>query len=213
MVGAVLAAGTPTWASDTTPRRFEDVVIAASGRIGPVEGHTFRIGRTVEKQVLRIEGRPDGGRATKVVGGNGTIVGRDLTYTLRTGKRSTCYRAYEFTSKRGKTLQDFRSNCTHLKTAHGTRVGMTAIRAIANEGRKPENPPPPFGQTDNCALMEAWGISVPNGSRHLVVWLATKPYFDFDPPDYRDVTDIAVYGPKSVALAATCKGTARAADQ
>lgn len=131
---------------------------------------------------------------------------REITYTLRTGKRSTCYRTYQFTSRRGKTLQDFKSNCVHLRTEHGTRIGMTAERAIANEGVQPSNPPAPFGQADNCALMDAWRISVVSGANHLVTWLKTKPFFDPDPPDYRNVTDIAIYGPKSPSLAATCKG-------
>lgn len=198
--GARAAGAAVMWTAATAG--FEDVVLSTNGRIGPVDGHRFRIGRTTEKQVRRVEGRPDD--VAKVVSGSGGIAGRELTYALRNGKRK-CYRVYDFTSKRGKTLQDFRSNCRFLKTRKGTRVGMTFSRAEANEGRKGEYSPPPWA-SDKCAGIEAYGISVGSGGNWLLVWLDQKPFFDPDPPAYRDVIEIAVYGPDSVNLAATCKG-------
>lgn len=190
-------------ARTAAPAGFEDVVLSTNGRIGPIDGHRFWIGRTTEKQVRRVEGRPDD--VAKVVSGSGGIAGRELTYPLRNGKRK-CYRVYDFTSKRGKTLQDFRSNCRFLKTRKGTRVGMTFSRAEANEGRKGEYSPAPWGGSDKCAGIEAYGISVSSGGNSLLVWLDQKPFFDPNPPPYRDVIEIAVYGPDSVNLAATCKG-------
>lgn len=175
---------------------FDDVVVSPRGTIGPVDGHTFRIGRATERQVRKVEGRPDD--ASGVVAGGGGIAGRQITYSLRSGK-SRCYRIYEFTSHRGRTLQDFQSNCRHLRTTNGTRVGMTFAQAEANEGATGEYAPMPL-----CTV-DGYGISVPSPPNWMVVWLAAKSFFDPDPPAYRNVIEIALYGPRSVSVRATTK--------
>lgn len=176
---------------------FDDVVVSPRGTVGPVEGKTFRIGRTVVQQVRRVEGRPDDSALVAAAGGGGSA-GRALTYFLRNGK-GRCYRTYEFTSARGRTLQDFQSNCRHLKTANGTRVGMTFAQAEANEGATAEYAPMPLCATDG------YGISTHAGGNWLVVWLASSSFFDPEPPPYRNVTEIALYGPKSVSVRAATK--------
>ena len=97
------------------------VVVAESGRIGPIYGHTLHIGRSTANDVRKAEGR----KPTSSMGimGRAGLAGKMLTYRIGKGK-SACKRVYGFSSGNPR-LASFESACRDTRTATGTRFGMS----------------------------------------------------------------------------------------
>lgn len=171
------------------------VVVAESGRIGPIYGHTLFIGRSTVRDVRRAEGRPPTTN-TAVMGRTG-IVGRIRTYRIGRGK-SACRREYSFSSSSPR-LGSFESTCRDTRTATGTRFGMSPRQVQGHQFAVGEYSPP-LGH--DCAI-DASGVATEYGGTWLVVWMkGVTGTGKLDTPNM--VRSIAIYGPNAVLWQAAC---------
>jgi hypothetical protein len=171
------------------------VVLAESGRIGPISGHTLFIGRSTAKDVRRAEGRPPTTN-TAVMGRTG-IVGRIRTYRIGKGK-SACRREYGFSSSSPR-LGSFESTCRDTQTATGTRFGMSPRQVQGHQFAVGEYSPP-LGH--DCAI-DASGVATEYGDTWLVVWMrGVTGTGKLDTPNM--VRSIALYGANAVLWQAAC---------
>ena len=168
------------------------VVVAESGRIGPIYGHTLFIGRSTVRDVRRAEGRPPTTNMG-VVGRTG-IVGRIRTYRIGKGK-SACRREYSFSSSSPR-LGSFESTCRDTQTATGTRFGMSPRQVMGHQFALGEYSPP-LGH--DCSF-HATAVATNYGSNWLVVWFRGGK--GIDTPN--SVSAIAIYGENAVIWQAAC---------
>lgn len=171
------------------------VVVAESGRIGPLYGHTLFIGRSTANDVRRAEGR----RPTTNTGvmGRAGIAGRQLTYRIGKG-RAACTRDYSFSSSSPR-LGSFESTCRDTQTATGTRFGMSPFQVMGHQFAVGEYSPP-LGH--DCAIHAA-AVATNYGSNWLVVWMkGTSGAGKLHTPNM--VRSIAIYGDNAVIWQAAC---------
>jgi hypothetical protein len=195
--GILALATTPAAASAAQPRAHaaaSAVVVAASGRIGPIYGHTLFIGRSTANDVRKAEGR----KPTTSIGvmGRRGIAGRLLTYRIGKGK-SACTREYSSSSDSPR-LGSFESTCRDTRTATGTRFGMTPRQVQGHQFALGE-PWPPLGH--DCSL-QAVGVATSYGSTWLVVWMKG---FSQALDRLDAVKSIAIYGANAVLWASACE--------
>ena len=171
------------------------VVVAESGRIGPIYGHTLFIDRSTANDVRRAEGR--GPTTNMGVMGRTGVAGRLLTYRIGKGK-SACTREYSFSS-RSPRLASFESTCRDTQTATGTRFGMSP-RQVQGHQYALGDYSPPLGH--DCSF-NASGVATEYGSNWLVVWLkGVMGKGKLDTPNM--VVSIAIYGANAVIWETAC---------
>ncbi|MGD0273515.1 MAG: hypothetical protein ABSB96_07295 [Gaiellaceae bacterium] len=171
------------------------VIVAESGRIGPIYGHTLHIGRSTANDVRRAEGR----KPTTNMGvmGRAGIAGRVLTYRIGKGK-SSCKREYGFSSGNPR-LSSFESTCRDTQTATGTRFGMSPRQVQGHQFAFGEYSPA-LGHDCN---VQGSAVATEYGNIWLVVWMkGVIGTGKLDTPNM--VQSIAIYGDNAVFFAAAC---------
>lgn len=168
---------------------FKDVVVSASGRIGPVNGRYLRMNRATQANVIKAEKRKPDWKG-KVAGRGGTV-GTVFEYRMRIGgSKAVCTRSYSF-AKSTRKLSDFESNCRYLRTSDGIQIGLSAGKAEAFAGQTAEYSP----SLGHGCTIEGYGIAKRSGSNWLVVWM--KEYSSLSTTRYGPAVTIRLYGAHS----------------
>jgi hypothetical protein len=172
------------------------VVVAESGRIGPLYGHTLHIGRSTANDIRRAEGRKP--TSSNGLMGRMGLAGRLMTYRIGKGK-SACKREYGFAPNNPR-LASFESNCRDTRTATGTRFGMSP-RQVQGHQFAFGDYSPLLGH--DCSF-NASAVATEYGGNWLVVWMkGIIGKGKLDTPNM--VTSIAIYGANAPIWKAACE--------
>jgi hypothetical protein len=196
LVALVVSMGASTADARPSATSAKGVVVAESGRIGPLYGHTLHIGRSTANDVRKAEGR----KPTSSMGLMGRMgpAGKILTYRIGTGK-SACKREYGF-STGSPRLGSFESNCRDTRTATGTRFGMSPRQVQGHQFAFGDYSP----SMDHDCSFHSSAVATNSGSTWLVVWMkGVVGKGKLDTPNM--VKSIAIYGANAPIWKAACE--------